>query len=337
MNFYKLSVCVVAYNQKKYIKKTLDSLLMQKTNFFYQILISDDASTDGTADIIYDYSIRFPSIIKPVFNKINIGPFLNSINTYKRADTEYVAICDGDDYFTDPLKLQKQVDFLDKNLNCSICFHPVLVKWEDNSKKDSFYPSEKIWKSRRFYTIEDLLNYNFIQTNSVMYRWLFNKKNFLKFYKQELAPGDYFLHLLHAKFGDIGFIEEVMAVYRRNPGGIWINAELSLEWYFRCGIPSIRFLLEVHRLFFKDCSKKINELATLTEISMKLLGDSSKLSELYKLVPKILPKPKFLLVRYYFLLLIKFFVFGRLRFFVKQRISFLKKIIFVCSQKVKRY
>lgn len=323
--FYKLSVCVVTYNQVKYIKTTLDSLLMQKTDFPFQILISDDASTDGTSKIIRDYSKRFPYIIKAFFNKENIGPFRNSLSLYKRANTKYVSICNGDDYLIDPLKYQKQVDYLDMNPNCSICFHPVRVIWENHTNKSYIYPSKK-FQTKSIYSLDELLKFNFIQTNSVMYRWMFNKFRFFDFYKSEIAPGDYFLNLLHAKYGDIGFLEDVMAVYRRNSSGIWSDAECSARWFYCCGIPSIRFLLEVQKLFSIDNSAKIRELATLTEISIKGTNDSNKFKELHELIPNVCVKPNYVKLRYLSLIMVKPFTYGKLRLFLKQKISFFKKV-----------
>ena len=123
MDKIKLSIVCLAYNHKAFIREALDSFVMQKTNFPFEVIIHDDASTDGTSDIIREYEAKYPDIIKPIYQTENqwgkkhiwrdiVLPFVRG---------EYVAMCEGDDYWTDPLKLQKQVDFLDAHSDYSVC------------------------------------------------------------------------------------------------------------------------------------------------------------------------------------------------------------------------
>jgi glycosyltransferase involved in cell wall biosynthesis len=136
---------------------------------------------------------------------------------------KYLAICDGDDYWTDPSKLQKQVDFLEANPDYNICFHPIVVKYEDGIKPDetidpfSFF-GEAV-KKRGYFLIEDLIKINFIASLSVVYRWKFFGG--LPPYMTDFAIVDYPLHMLHSKNSKIGLIPEVMGVYRKHSGGIW--------------------------------------------------------------------------------------------------------------------
>ncbi|MBQ2822327.1 MAG: glycosyltransferase [Thermoguttaceae bacterium] len=221
----KLSICCITYNHGDYIRKTLDSFLMQKTNFSFEVLIHDDASTDGTADIIREYAARSPEIIKPILQKenqfskgiITVNKFFN----FPRIRGQYVAICDGDDYWTDPMKLQKQVDFLEAHPDYTICFHPVNVHFENQPERKEIFPSEKRINRGKEFTLDELVAGNFIQTNSVVYRWVIPEKESLEAFPPGIIPGDYFMHLMHAKHGKIGFINERMGVYRRHDGGVW--------------------------------------------------------------------------------------------------------------------
>jgi len=166
-NFPVVSICCITFNHVKYIRSCLDGFVMQKTTFPFEVLIHDDASTDGTQDIIREYQQKFPEIIKPIYQKENLyskNMDVNSFN-FERVRGKYVALCEGDDYWTDEDKLQIQVDFMESHPECSVCFHPVSVVWEDSSEPDRIFPSRK----DRF-NIEVLLKENFIQTNSVMYR-----------------------------------------------------------------------------------------------------------------------------------------------------------------------
>ncbi|MBN1214147.1 MAG: glycosyltransferase family 2 protein, partial [Candidatus Lokiarchaeota archaeon] len=116
-NLPLVSICCSAYNHVNYIKDSIQGFIIQKTSFPFEILIHDDASTDGTTEIVKDYEHKYASLIKPIYQKDNqyskgISP--GNINR-KRATGKYIAICEGDDYWTDPYKLQKQVDFLESN------------------------------------------------------------------------------------------------------------------------------------------------------------------------------------------------------------------------------
>ena len=141
-----LSIICTAYNQEKYIKQALDGFVSQKTNFKFQVIIHDDASTDKTAEIIKEYQKKYPDIIKPIFqteNQYSKGISISKNILFPLVNSKYVAICEGDDYWTDPYKLQKQVDFLEANPDYSICFHPVKFIYEDKPNKTNIYPSKK--------------------------------------------------------------------------------------------------------------------------------------------------------------------------------------------------
>ena len=123
-----VSICCLSYNHSKFIRKCLDSLLMQKTNFDYEILIHDDASNDGSDEIIKEYVQKYPNIIKPLFESENMHSKEVAISktfNFPRVQGKYVAMCEGDDYWTDEYKLQKQVDFMEKNSEYLISFHKV--------------------------------------------------------------------------------------------------------------------------------------------------------------------------------------------------------------------
>ncbi len=121
-----VSICCLTYNHAPFIRQCLDGFLMQKTTFPFEILIHDDASTDGTDDIVREYASKYPDIIFPLYEDVNkyttgYSGQMDLFN-YKRARGKYIAYCEGDDYWIDPLKLQKQVDFLDTHPDFSVCF-----------------------------------------------------------------------------------------------------------------------------------------------------------------------------------------------------------------------
>ena len=247
----KVSILSLAHNHEKYIRSALDGFVMQKTNFPFEVLIYDDASTDTTADIIQEYADKYPDIVKPLFereNQFSRGENVSKKYNWPRVQGEYVALCEGDDYWTDENKLQKQVDFLDTHPDCSLCFHPVRIVDQSNPAEEEIYPDQKLLQRAGELNFASLLKRNFIQTNSVVYRWRFHRESY-NLMPEHILPGDWFLHLLHAQVGKIGFLPEVMAVYRRNAGGVWTGANKQPQWFCRCGVPHIKFFEEMEKSF----------------------------------------------------------------------------------------
>ena len=213
-NNIEVSVITITYNQELYVRETLESICKQNTNFKFEVIVADDCSTDKTPMIIKEYADKYPDIIKPIFRKINLGAWKNFRDALKKLKGKYIALCEGDDYWNDPKKLQLQVDFLEKHPDCSLCFHPVKVFFQNGEETESIFP---IGADKMKFNLEELLKNNFIQTNSVMYR---NQRSYDNL-ANDVMPGDWYLHLYHAQFGKIGFIHKTMSTYRRHGGGIW--------------------------------------------------------------------------------------------------------------------
>jgi glycosyltransferase involved in cell wall biosynthesis len=211
----KVSVLMITYNQEEYIAQALDSVLMQEVDFDYEIVIGEDCSTDGTRSIVLEYQRSHPDKIRVLLPEKNLGMIRNFVQTYNACEGEYVAILEGDDFWTCSRKLQKQVKFLDENQKTALCFHTVQFFYNDNSAPSYLFPSDQ----KEFSTIEDLLEKNFIQTCSVMFR----NKLFGKFpdWFFTCVIGDYPLHVLNAGHGNIGYLKEVMAAYRIHSAGVW--------------------------------------------------------------------------------------------------------------------
>lgn len=211
-----VSVCMITYNQEKYIKQALESVLNQICDFEFEVLVSNDASTDDSNKIINTVILNHINSkkVKYINQKENLGINSNLKFVYEKCNGKYVAVCEGDDYWTDPFKLQKQVNFLENNLEFSICYHPVDVLFKDGEFIEDFGVKGLINKSES--NIFDLLILgNYIHTPSVVFRNIFIHLpiNFLK------SPlGDFFLWVLLAKHGDIKRLEDNMAVYRYGVG-----------------------------------------------------------------------------------------------------------------------
>lgn len=245
----KVSILCLTYNQKKYIKETLDGFLKQRTDFAFEILINDDASTDGTTEIIKEYQKKYPHIIKPNFQKENL--YSKGVRhmivrfLIPKTKGEYLALCEGDDYWTDPYKLQKQVDFMEKNPDYTLCFHRVEVVYEDKKGVNFVFPDVE---DEKWYTRQELLKTNYIPTNSVMYR-----KQTYQNMPLDLMPGDWFMHLYHARFGKIKFMPEVMSVYRKHEGGMWWEYDKDRQKiWVKHGVAHFSMQVELLKIYGED-------------------------------------------------------------------------------------
>ena len=218
MNTPLLSVCLITYNHKDYISEAIEGVLMQKINFKIELIIADDCSTDGTIDIINKYRKENPTLIRIIQQEINVGPannwlvLMNSPNT----KTEYISYFEGDDYWTDPLKLQKQVDFLEGNPDFGICFHRANLLKNDEF---SLHPIPSLFEKESFKYIQLLEHYNFITTASVVFRK--PEKFIFPTWFTKIPYGDMGLYKLVSKEMKIKCLKDNMSVYRIHEKGIW--------------------------------------------------------------------------------------------------------------------
>lgn len=205
-----VSICTLVYNHEPYLRECFDGFLMQKTDFAFEVLVHDDASTDNSAEIIREYTTKYPDIFKPIYqteNQFSRGVKVNATFQYPRANGKYIAICEGDDYWIDPLKLQKQVDILEQNSDIGLVYTQVEA-FDYNGVVGPFAFEVKDAKS--------LLYGNGIATLSTCFR-----RELLMRYLDEVNPydknwlmGDYpmwLCFLLHTK---AYFLDDVTARYR---------------------------------------------------------------------------------------------------------------------------
>lgn len=214
----KVSVAMITYNHERFVAHAIESVLMQQTDFSVELVIGEDCSTDSTRAIVRDYAERYPDRIRALLPDQNLGMMLNFISVMKACEGQYVALLEGDDYWTDPSKLQKQVDFLDTHPDCAICFHNVTVVSEDGNQPPWLYCSPD---QKAISTLEDVLRFNFLPTRAVVFRrGLFGE--FPSWY-QTMGIGDWPHNILNAAHGNIGYLDEVMAVYRKHGGGVYTS------------------------------------------------------------------------------------------------------------------
>jgi len=225
MNNILVSISCITYNHEKYISEALESFLMQKTNFKYEILIHDDASTDNTAKIIREYEKKYPEIIKPIYQTVNQYSKkikITIIYNYPRAKGKYIALCEGDDYWTDPFKLQKQVDYMELHPECSLCTHAAEIR----SSRKKLIRNIRPYTKNRFYSVEEVISGGggLFATSSMLFKTAIVKK-MPHFYM--IAPvGDAPLTIFLALKGHVYYIDCCMSVYRYMVEDSWSRRNL---------------------------------------------------------------------------------------------------------------
>lgn len=251
-NEIKVSISCITYNHEKYIEQAIQSFLMQKTDFKYEILIHDDASTDSTADIIKKYQQEYPDIIKPVLqseNQYSRGvKHISYTYNFNRAKGKYIALCEGDDYWTDKYKLQKQVDYMESDSECTLCTHSVKrVSTESVNDIGLIRPS----KVNRELDIREFIlgGGMFIGTNSILFpkKIIDNLPTWFFFF----FSGDYPLQIFLANHGKAYYMDETMSAYRVNVQGSWTNR--------------VYFSYEQRIEHFKRVAKMLDEINEYTE------------------------------------------------------------------------
>lgn len=265
-NLPLVSIWCPTYNHENYISQCLDGFVMQKTNFKFEIIVHDDASTDNTANIVKDYETKYPHLFRCKYQLEN--QFSKDCSHLTRTmlnecKSKYIALCEGDDYWTDPYKLQKQVDFLEANKDYAICFHNVQVI--DNVGVFKRYSNNITIEQT--YTIEDLAKGNFIFTTSCIFR---NNIHKIPDWFHKVSVGDYPLALINAQYGKIKYFPNLMGSYRIHSDGIWSqkhDALRRLDWISLLVVLSDKFSLEVNTILKEQLQASIHfEYEVIQEI-----------------------------------------------------------------------
>jgi glycosyltransferase involved in cell wall biosynthesis len=305
-----LSVICATYNHEEFIRDAVDGFLIQTTDFPFEVIIHDDASTDATVNIVKDYIEKYPRIIRAIFQKENqysLGHKIIPI-VFPHARGRYVALCEGDDYWNDRDKLQKQCDFLNANPAYATCIHNVTVLYDDAGihSHPHFGPGFRVVrhmypKPKTLSTLEDLLHGNFIPTPSVMFRsGIINR---FPSWFEKCSMGDWPLHVLNAKYGGaIRYMDEMMAVYRVHAHSVWsssdevevllksissaksIKNELTYEQSMVLEKCIVRWHTKIIRLMLRDKKVRLQKLRQYKHLFEPSFGRAVRLLKVLKLI-----------------------------------------------------
>lgn len=270
-----VSIRCLAYNHEKFIRETLDGFVMQKTNFRFEAIVHDDASNDGTAGIIREYAEKYPDIIKPIYETENLyskkdGSLTKIMN--EACKGKYIAMCEGDDYWTDPYKLQKQVDFLESHTDYVMCTHRYQKFYQHTCSFEGIFPEDfpKDFSFDLNYYIlrEDWLT----QPLTCLYRAVaFDLDYYIKFKNKK----DLTLFYVLLKKGKGMLLSDCMGVYRIHQNGVWSG--LSSNNQLISEIQTIKSIYDVERDFTSALMLKIFLQRNCENINFQIIKGEFKL------------------------------------------------------------
>lgn len=221
----KLSVMLVSYNHEPYIQQAIESILMQEVSFDYEIVMADDSSDDATRRILEGYRSKFPSKFRFIGSDGNVGITRNYQRAFKACRGEYIAVMEGDDYWTSPHKLSRQVEFLHEHRECSFCFNRFLTSSEPAGRFVA-QPFFEVNQPFALLTIDQLIRDNFVGNFSTcMYRKEVVSRIDENLY--EMKVYDWMFNIMNARLGMIGYLPQIMSVYRLHSSGTWSGKPLE--------------------------------------------------------------------------------------------------------------
>ena len=209
-----VSVVMIAYNVENYLTEAIESVLVQKTNFKVELVIGEDCSTDNTRKIALDYQMLYPHLIRVLLPPKNQGLTPNCIATHNACSGKYIALLDGDDYWTDDLKLQKQIDFLEKNPQYAGCAHQSIKIYSNELKKDEPFGSN----NDEVYVLKDTISHRKFHTSSLVYhKKIWDKVGGIP---PNISSNERAIYPMVALFGKIKYFQQAMCVYRLTGSGL---------------------------------------------------------------------------------------------------------------------
>ena len=258
-----VTVCCITYGHEQFIAQALESFVMQKTSFRFRVFVGEDCGPDRTAEIVRAYAEKYPDIIVPFIRERNLGAQRNLADLCERAESPYIAWCEGDDYWTDEYKLQKQFDYMQQNEDVRMCYTRTRIDAPANWHLNGWYvpnaEGQRIlpdctpgFPVKPYYTVTDFIQFFPSHTSSVFFRWDYDLA----------APGWYFeglvgdtpMMIMQLGMGRAVYLPDVTSVYRRTEAGVFMSKNTP-EHFARTRLDYLRFLRglrEYYRTHFND-------------------------------------------------------------------------------------
>ncbi len=276
-----VSIYCAAYNHEKYIAQALEGFVSQKTTFPFEVIVNEDASTDNTAQIIREYEEQYPHIIKPIYQTENQYRLKKSISLYHmfpKAQGKYVAVCEGDDFWTDPLKLQKQYDYMEAHPDCPLVAHKTMRVFENGKYMSGFTSYDFSSPDACSLSVAEVIEHvNDFHTSSLFYRREIYERNmaFLK----SVSLFDYVTKIICATDmpGNVYVIPEVMSAYRMSATGSWSQrVRDDTEQYKNHIARSIDILRQIDAYREHRFAEAFDKEILKRQFNMELLANNRK-------------------------------------------------------------
>lgn len=297
-----VTVCCITYKHEEFIRQALDSFVMQKTNFKFKVFVGEDKGPDGTADIIREYAERYPDIIVPFIREENMGAQRNLIDLCNHACSPYIAFCEGDDFWIDEYKLQKQFDYMQQNKHIRMCYTGTEIQAPEDWHLNTYYRKERDgrmiipycapgFKKKPYYDVDDFTVVFPNHTSSAFYRWDYDLV-FPEWYFHGLL-GDIPCTILQMGMGKAVYLPDVTSVYRRSDVGVFMNHD-NLEHFAKTRLDYVRFLTGL-RIYFEEhyngAFRNVFVWRTTKEIvnyleTAKAYGDPAMITALFERYPE---------------------------------------------------
>lgn len=271
----KLSVSIVTFQQADYVRQALESVLVQRTDFPFELVVGDDASTDDTRKILRYIAARHPHRVRLLLHESNFGDrgLSNFMSTVDASRGEYIAFLDGDDYWTDPYKLQRQVDFLDTHPECAMSAHRVVHLWDDGSQEFSIRPFDHGARGGTVHDVGELMIENFAPKISTVVRRRVARELPDWYRCTRVASADWLFNVLTGRAGKIGYFADVMALHRKRVDNLtaFYGARRMLSDKLGA-LDTIKPLFPEHARALEEAGKRLRWKLLLARLSPRAYG-----------------------------------------------------------------
>lgn len=297
-----VTVVCITYKHEGFIAQALDSIVVQKTNFKFKVFVGEDCGPDGTADIVRDYAARYPKLIVPFIRTENMGAQRNLIDLCQRATSPYIAFCEGDDYWVDEYKLQKQFDFMESHKDLRVCFAKARIKAPEDwflrsyykNAKELIYPDcEPNYKlPKRPISMWDCIWFFPAHTSTVFYRWNYDLHIPDWYYRGIM--GDLPIFLMQLGDGKADYLESIVSVYRRSNVGIFMSASMD-EHFLKTRLDHLRWMEGMLQYYPNNGFKKYPKVSIENRIKLETanylqtaikLEDTNRIAEFFARYPE---------------------------------------------------
>lgn len=272
-----VTICCITYKHEDYIRSALDGFLMQKTNFKYKVFVGEDCGPDKTADIVREYAEKYPDIIIPFIREKNMGAQANLIDLCKHANSPYIAFCEGDDYWVDENKLQKQYDYMQAHKDLRVCYTRAEISAPEDWFLSDWFKKNKEGKMifpdcEPYYKLktQPLDCSEFVwtfaaHTATVFYRWNYDL-NIPDWYFTGIV-GDHPIFLMQLGEGLAGFLPDVTAIYRRSNVGVYMSSSMD-EHFLKTRLDHVRWMTGILE-WYRSNQKKYPEMQFENRIKLE--------------------------------------------------------------------